>query len=223
MPKIKIAIADDEFPIRRSISVLISEEKDMEIVIEAENGTYLIEQLTTIKPDIILMDIEMPEMNGVKATEKINELYPDIKIIILSLYDREEYIIDMNIRGAKSYLSKELLFRYEGKEQGRQEFLTAIRAVHNGGVYMTAKAAKIVQQNLSIESPCPDLTDEQIELLKGICDGQTSKQIGDTICKSPRTVEKHRLKIYKDFGVRNAVQLAAKLPKSLLRKLGVIN
>lgn len=124
MTKIKLAIADDSEKFRKAIIRLIHFEHDLEVILEAENGVDLITQLETGSPDVILMDIRMPVMDGIVATDKIKQLYPHLKIIAYSQYDQEENIIKMNIHGVKSFI---------GKEDEPEELLKAIRIVHDGG------------------------------------------------------------------------------------------
>ena len=202
MTKIKLAIADDHEKFRRAIIRTIHLENDLEVIIEAENGIDLLKRLETKLPDIILMDIRMPIMNGIEATDQIKELYPHQKIIAYSQYDLEENIIQMNIHGVKSFI---------GKEDEPEELFKAIRIVYNGGVYMTSHSAQIVQNYLkksSIMQKCPyELTELDRKLLKGICDGLTSTELAEIIYKSPRTVEKYMSDLYRKFNVRNKVHL----------------
>ncbi|MCX8490187.1 MAG: response regulator transcription factor, partial [Cyclobacteriaceae bacterium] len=121
MSKIKIAIADDNKQFRNTIKALFKTERDLEIVLEADNGVQLLDQLKTEQPEIILMDIRMPKMNGIEASKKVLELYPKIKIITYSQYDYESNIVQMYIVGVKSFI---------GKEDRPEELLKAIRTVY---------------------------------------------------------------------------------------------
>lgn len=121
MTKINLAIADDCEQFRKAIIRLIHLENDLEVSFEAENGLHLLEELKNKTPDVILMDISMPVMNGIEATDKIKELYPDLKIIAYSQYDIEANISQMYIHGVESFI---------GKEDDPQELFKAIRIVH---------------------------------------------------------------------------------------------
>ena len=201
MNKIKLAIADDFEKTRNSIVWAMKTEPDIEIVLQAENGEHLLEQLKTIVPDIILMDIRMPKMDGIEATGRVKELYPNIKIITYSQYDYEANIVAMYSKGVKSFI---------GKEDRPEELLKAIRTVYSGGAYMTDMAREIVEKNLSKLATKPLLfTLTQIEslLLKLLADGDSSTEIGSKLNKSPRTIEKHRDDLYKKFGVKSKEQL----------------
>ena len=143
MSKIKIAIVDDNKQFRRAIRVLFKTELDLEIIVEADNGVHLLEQLKTDQPDIILMDIRMPRMNGIEASRKVRELYPKIKIITFSQYDCEANIVEMFIIGVKSFI---------GKDDSPDELLRAIRTVSTSGSYMTDLATEIIQRKLAYKA-----------------------------------------------------------------------
>lgn len=169
-------------------------------MLQAENGVQLLELLKTVTPDIILLDIRMPKMDGFEASEKVRKLYPSIKIIAFSQYDFESNIIEMNIRGVKSFI---------GKDDNPNELLRAIRIVYDGGVFMTDRSSEIVQRYLS-KSPTlklPYLNDFEKFLLKSICKGQSSSEIGRILNRSHRIIEEHRENLYKKFGVRSKEEL----------------
>ena len=199
--KIRIAIVDDCAKYRYAIKRLLHLEEDFNVTLQTGNGFELLHQLLTITPDVILMDIRMPEMDGMVAAEKVRELYPGLKIIAHSQYDSESNIVEMNMRGVKSYI---------GKEDKHEELFKAIRIVHHGGVYMTDMAAAIVQKHLSNNNrkSCPVSVNEvERKFLKYLCDGLSSTAISDIICRSPRTVEKYREALYKKFEVNSKEQL----------------
>ena len=208
MKKIKLAIAEDNEKFRNAIMRLIHLENDLQVVLQAENGKGLLEQLKTITPDIILMDIRMPEMDGIEASIRVKELYPNIKIIAFSQYDQEANIVEMNIHGVKSFI---------GKEDDPEELFKAIRIVNDGGVYMTDRSAKIVQSYLSkIVAPQKyklKITEQEKILIKDVASGLSSKQIGQKIGKSHRTVDDMREKLYQKYGVANKEQFIVRVTK----------
>lgn len=213
MTKIKLAIVDDSIKFRKAIIRHINLEHDLEVLVEAENGIDLLEKLKAGTPDVVLMDIRMPIMDGVETTTRVREVYPKLKIIAYSQYDQEENIIKMNICGVRSFI---------GKEDGPEELLKAIRVVYAGGVYMTDKAALIIQAHLGVdynrgdqkqfESP---IQEEDFQILKMILDGLTSKEIGEKLCRSHRTIEDVRDKLYRKYNVANKQQLVRLLAKWL--------
>jgi DNA-binding NarL/FixJ family response regulator len=208
---IKLGIVDDHNQFRKALKRLIHTEKDIEVILEADNGQDLIEKLQDVQPDIVLMDIRMPLMNGTEASLILREKYPAIKIIAFSQYDQEENIIEMNIHGVKSFI---------GKEDHYEELFKAIRIVHSGGVYMTDRSASIIQKYLSrnvnaehSRVSLPEISESERKLVKDIVKGLSSTEIAKTIGKSPRTVEDMREKIYRKFNVENKEQLIAHVSK----------
>jgi DNA-binding NarL/FixJ family response regulator len=207
MTKIKLAIADDCEQFRKAIIKLIHLENDLEVFFEAENGLHLLEELKNKAPDVILIDISMPVMNGIEATNRIKEVYPNLKIIAYSQYDIEANICQMYIHGVESFI---------GKEDDPEELFKAIRIVHNGGVYLTEKASKIIRYSLELTKklePNVSLTELDKTMIDLILDGLTSKQIGEAINKSHRTVEDIRERLYNKLNVKNKEQLIAAVSK----------
>lgn len=196
MRKIKLAIVDNNQKYRAVIKGAIQLENDMEVILESENGRDLLKNLEFVTPDVILLDILMPEMDGIQAAAIIKHSFPKLKIIALSQY-HESHIIEMNIRGAKGFI---------GKDDHLTELLKAIRIVNDGGIYLTEYSAYIIQRHLrrvrrDFESSI-ELNEREEFLLKAICEGLSSTQIGRAIHKSPRTIEEYREKLYKKFNVR---------------------
>ena len=201
MTKIKLALVDDNESFRKALKRLLHLEPDFEVIAEAKDGMELLQKLELHNPDIIVMDIRMPIMDGIESTGKIREIYPHLKVIAYSQYDIEENIIKMNIQGVKSFI---------GKEDDPQELFQALRVVHRGNVYMTSRAAQIIQKHLrsSFKEKCPfQLTDMERILLNGINNGMSSTQLGEMICKSPRTVEKYVADMYRKFNITSKVEL----------------
>ena len=196
MSKIKIALVDDNKQFRNSIKILFKTERDLEIIFEADNGVELLEQLKTEQPEIILMDIRMPKMNGIEASKKVIELYPKIMIITYSQYDYESNIVQMYIVGVKSFI---------GKDERPEELLKAIRTVYTSGSYMTDMATEIIKRNLPYkakESNNIHLLDEhEKDFIKMIIKGLSSVEIATKINKSPRTVEDMRKRLYSKFNI----------------------
>ncbi|UXE67778.1 MAG: response regulator transcription factor [Chryseotalea sp. WA131a] len=205
MNKIRIAIVDDKQMFRKSVVKVIEAEHDFEIVLEAENGVQLLDLLLDSKPEVILMDIRMPKMDGIETSIRVQKLYPQIKIIAFSQYDYEANIIEMYARGVKSFI---------GKDARLDELFNAIRIVYNGGSYLTELASEIIQKHL-IVSLLPkstvkhSLSDFEMTILKGVCNGDSSVEIGKILNKSPRTIEDHRANLCKKFEVANKEQLIA--------------
>lgn len=205
MTRIKIAIVDDNKQFRNAIKTLFKTERDLEITLEADNGVHLLEQLKKVQPEIILMDIRMPKMNGIEASKKVIELYPKIKIITFSQYDFESNIVQMYIMGVKSFI---------GKDDRPEELLKAIRTVYTSGSYMTDMATGIIKRNLAYKAKESNnihlLENEpEKELVKMIIKGLSSGEIATKINKSSRTVDKMRERLYHKFNINCKEQLIA--------------
>jgi two-component system, NarL family, response regulator NreC len=200
MPKIKVAIADDHEQFRNAIKMALAIEPAIEVILEAKNGKELIDQLPTHQPDIILMDIQMPVMDGIEATKAVMATYPHLKIIALSLFDNELNIVKMNALGVKSFIAKE----------DALVLPKAINIVYEGGVYLPNEVAAKLQTYLSatVAKTLPvDFTDAELTLIRMIVQGKTSRQIGDKIYKSHRTVEDMREKLYLKLQITTKQQL----------------
>jgi DNA-binding NarL/FixJ family response regulator len=189
--KIKIILADDEILFRKGISFLLEREKNLEVIFEASNGDELISflQLNNNHPDIIMMDLKMPVINGVEATKIIRKEFPEIKIIALSSYDSKSFVANMIDVGAVSYVIKNAT---------PQDLLTTINEVALKGFYYTDAVLKVIKEdvltNKKVKSNFENnfLSKREIEVLKLICLQKSSVEIAEQLFISPRTVEGHR-------------------------------
>jgi two-component system response regulator DegU len=206
MNKIRLAIVDDQEMARKATIRLLSLEKDLEVILEAEHGIDLLQKLPKSNPDIILMDIQMPKMNGIEATEKVLAQYPNIKIIALTQFDNEQNIIEMYSRGVKSFFSK-------GHDPS--ELVKAIRVIQSGGVYVTDKAFKILRICLSTYSAAkPEkyatsiddrlgiLSNTELIVLWHTSNRKSIKQIANDLCLSPNTINNHHAHIRKKLQLK---------------------
>jgi two-component system response regulator DegU len=207
MTKIKIAIVDDHEKFRKAITRLLHIETDLEVIFEAENGIDLLRQLEKISPDIILMDIRMPLMNGIETTKEIVRLYPTQKIFAFSQYDNEQNIVEMFIQGTKSFI---------GKSNDPEELFNAIRIVYQGGHYMTEESIKIISQHLSLASKKDDgtkevkkLTRTELTVLYHVAHGYSLKEIACKLFISLNTVNNHQYNIRKKLKLSGRMSLKA--------------
>jgi DNA-binding NarL/FixJ family response regulator len=206
MHKIKIGIVEDHDITRKLLIKLLSLEKDFEISLEAENGVDLLSKIEEEIPDIIIMDIFMPKMNGIEASQKVLERYPLVKIIVNTQYDFEFSSIEMYAYGVKSYIKK---------TENIKELVVAIRSVYNYGVYVNEGSLKVIQRYLNSKSPKVliqkltqhDLLEHEIQILSFICKGLSSTDIGKIMYKSHRTVEKYREDLYRKLNVNSKKEL----------------
>ena len=188
---IKIALVDDEVLFRKGISFLLQREDNIDIVFEASNGEELLSQLNDneIKPDIIIMDLKMPVLNGVEATKIIRKSFPEIKIIALTSYDTKSFVANMIQVGAVAYLiknttPKDLIYTINQ---------VAIKGFHyNENVLRTIKETTVSTKNSKGNLETGFLSPREIEILQLICQQKTTSEIAEHLYLSPRTVEGHR-------------------------------
>lgn len=201
---IKIVLADDHEIFRNGVKELISKENDMQVIGEATNGKEAIQMVLELSPDIIIMDIRMPGLNGIEASEQLLKQNAKLKIIIFSLYDNEDYVIKALQFGATGYLLK---------DTSNKIFVDAIHAVNKGDFYYIGEVSDIViryfKQNQPTEiesSPAllkTQLSKREKEILDLIASGKNSKETADTLGVSVRTVDAHRLNILRKFSANN--------------------
>lgn len=188
---IKIILVDDEVLFRKGISFLLEREKNINVIFEASNGKELISFLNENKnhPDIVMIDLKMPLLNGVEATKIIRTDFPDIKIIALTSYDSKAFIGNMIDLGVVSYLVKNAT---------PQELLTTIKEVASKGFYYNDYVMQVIQENALLTKKTKSrfdnnfLTNRELEVLQHICSQKNTVEIGELLFISPRTVEGHR-------------------------------
>lgn len=188
---VKIALVDDEVLFRKGIAFLLQREENIEIIFEASNGEELLACLeeNEIKPDIIVMDLKMPVLNGVEATKIIRKSYPDIKIIALTSYDTKSFIANMIQVGAVAYLIKNTT---------PKDLIHTINEVAKKGFYYNENVLKIIQETIvssktsKVNLETSFLSPREIEILQLICQQKTTTEIAEHLFLSPRTVEGHR-------------------------------
>jgi len=201
---IKVAIADDHHLFRTGVKTSLSSRKDIQMVAEAENGMQLLNLLRHIKPDVILLDIQMPIMDGLTTLPEIKKLYPDMKVIMLSMHNDHSMITKMMEIGANSYLTK---------ESDSETIYQAIRTCHEEEFYFNDLTNKALLNGLRTKmaphSTVPEvqLTEKEITILKLMCEEKSTKEIADMVDLSPRTVEAIRDKLKSKTGVKSMAGL----------------
>jgi DNA-binding NarL/FixJ family response regulator len=208
MPKHRILIADDHSMVRDGVKNLINQNKDLVVIGEASSGTQTLELFESLKPDLLIMDISMPDMNGMEVSKNILAKNPTASIVILSMYDDEDYISRCLEYGVKGYVIK--------NESG-SELDYAIRSVLSGKNYFSRQAQDVIfkkySQNVTRKKQREDqikLTKREVEIIKLIAEGLTSQEMANKLFISPRTVETHRANLMKKIGVKNAIELVKK-------------
>lgn len=200
MSKIRILIADDHDLVREGLSARLAMSDNVEICGEAASGAEVIIKSKELKPDIIFLDISMPEMTGLEAAKRVLETSPNSKILFLSIYDNPEYVHEALRIGAKGYMLKDV---------NREEMTIAINAIYNGGTYLGAKvAAAFSTSGSSNEVECAyNLTTREKQILSKIAQGEANREIADSLKISVRTVESHRMSVREKTGGGNAADL----------------
>lgn len=205
MNKIKLLLADDHAVVRSGLRMLLDAQTDMTIIGEAETGHEAVRLTKELQPDVVLMDIKMPDMNGIEATEQIMESCPDIPVLALTMYEDDQYFFEMLKAGASGYIPK---------RAAPDDLVAAIRIVHQGDVFLYPPlATRLVQEFLrrieDEDDPViyDDLTPREREVLVLIADGQTNAEIADELVISIKTVDRHRENIMRKLNLHNRIDL----------------
>ncbi len=214
--KYRIMIVEDHTLLREGLSTMIASDPQIEIVGGADNGLDAVRQAVALKPDLILMDINMPVMNGTEALIDIKKRDPSIKIMMLTAHKAEEYIRDCLQSGADGYVLK---------HSTRDELMSAIHIVLNGRTYLSQVVSEQIVSgykgtaNPRAQSTWQSLSTREREVLKLVAEGNTNKMISSLICVSIKTVEKHRSNLMKKLNMHNSAALTAfAIEKGLLAK-----
>ncbi len=207
--KIRIAVTDDHALFRRGIVSLLSHNDDFEVVLEASNGQELIDNIPQSLPNVVLMDLNMPVLDGIRATEKIKIQFPKVKIIVISMHDEDKFVSHLMSIGANGYLLK---------DAHPDEVENAIYTVFNEDYYYGPFLVKVMHNRLinkpEKKNPTPlslqaGISERELEVLEHICQGITTQNIADMLCLSARTVEGHRNRIMEKTGTKNVAGLVA--------------
>jgi len=202
MQKIKILLVDDHAIMRDGIKALLSIHEDLEVVGEASEGREALELAKTLDPDVVVMDISMPGMDGLEVTHRLTRRNPKTKVIILTQHDNREYILSTIKVGAAGYIPKKAL---------GSDLVAAIRAVRSGDSFLYPSAARTLIDDYRKQAEQPDiyesLTEREREILKLIAEGRTSREIAEALFISQKTVQGHRTKIMEKLDLRNRTEL----------------
>ncbi len=205
MDTIKVILVDDHKIFRDGFRLLLQSFSYVEVVDEASNGLELLKVLETKVPDIIFMDINMPKLDGVEASKRSLQAYPELKIIALTTFLDDDYLEQMLMAGVEGYMLK---------SADLEEFEKAILKVYSGGNYFSDEIVSLLSDRLSIlrkrkvkQQELPELTDREKEVLELICKGFGNKQIAEQTFLSPKTIEKHKSSLFQKTGTYNTVNL----------------
>lgn len=198
---IDILICDDHQIFRDGIKATLGGEPSVHVLGEAESGKQCLELLQTLDPRVILMDINMPEMDGIECLRQVKEHYPDIKVIALTQFDEKRFVKQMLKYGADGYILKSTT---------KRELLRALNEVLKGRQYFSSDASDIVQGTEGEKEPnrlFPHLSDREKEIIRLLCHEKSTKQIADELSISFHTVESHRANVFRKVGVQNLAGL----------------
>ena len=215
MEAIKVLIVDDHTVVRDGLTAMLGRESDFHVVGEAANGVQAVERSRQLKPDVILMDLRMPELDGVQAMRQIREDDPTVKFLVLTTYDSDEYIFDAIEAGAKGYLLK---------DTSRQELFRALRAAsRDESLIEPAVAGKVLnrlaQLSRQATSDGETFSERELEVLQHLAKGSANKEIASTLSISKSTVKTHAANIFHKLEVNGRMEAVTKAMQKGIIKL----
>lgn len=203
MRPIRILLVEDHHLVREALRALLEEQGDFEVVGQAQDGSQALEMAEELAPDVVIMDITMPKLNGIEATIRLKEFDRPMRVIILSQYRREEYIAQALISGADGYMLK---------DSAANELPSAIKMVFEGNRYISEelsphKVDELLEHHLANRTPLERLTSREREVLQLVAEGNTNRQIAVHLGISIKTVEKHRSSLMEKMDIRDVAGL----------------
>jgi two-component system, NarL family, response regulator NreC len=200
----RILLADDHTMVRHGLKRSLQQERDMEVIAEAADGRTAVRMAKELAPDVVVMDISMPDLNGVEATRSIAEANPHVRVVALSMHATNKYIAEMFRAGARAYVLKDCEFG---------ELADAVRTVMSGKTYVSPAIANVVVDNYLRPGEGDQggafslLSRREREVLQLLAEGKSTKQIGAVLHISPKTVEAHRVRVMEKLDIDNVAQL----------------
>ena len=203
MPKpIRVLVVDDHAIVREGICSLLARRKDIEVVGEAADGKRAIDAVVQFDPDVVLMDIQMPVLNGLDATREIHKRFPSTRILVLTQHESKEYVVPLLRAGAVGYITK---------TARASEVIGAIRAVYDEGAYLPPRITQAVVTAVAESADFGDepmiLTEREVQVLRLVAEGLSSREIAERLSISAKTVDTHRANIMEKVGAHNVAEL----------------
>ena len=203
--KIRLMLADDHVVVRSGLRMLLQARSDIEIVGEAEDGREAIEKVKVLRPNVILMDVQMPDINGIQATKRIKEVSPETAVLALTMHEDDHYFFEMLHAGASGYVPK---------RAAPDELVNAIRTVSEGGVFLYPSLQKRLVKDYLQRAESgdhlmvqDDLTPRELEVLTLIAEGLTNPEIAEELVISVKTVDRHRENIMRKLNLHSRIDL----------------
>lgn len=203
--KTRLLLVDDHAVVRSGLRMLLENENDVEILGEAGTAAEALASAASLKPDVVLMDIGLPDKSGIEATRAIKAQFPEIAIVALTIHEDEEYFFKMLDAGASGYVPK---------RAAPEELLRAIRAAAHGEVYLYPSMAKLLVRDYLVSEPMDkghsaskDLTGREQEVLTHLAEGESNEEIGEALVISPKTVARHRENIMRKLNLHSRAEL----------------
>lgn len=201
--KIKILLADDHSIVRAGLRRLVEESDTMEVIAEASDGTEAIQQAHKNLPDVAVIDISMPGMDGLEVISQLHVCYPKLPVLVLTMYEEEQYIVRAFEAGAMGYITK---------KSAPEQLVNAIRKVHSGSRYLTEEAAELLALRVARgekgKSVLDSLSTRELQVLRRLAMGHTNREIADAYHISVKTVDTYRFRLLKKLNLRNNADLS---------------
>jgi DNA-binding NarL/FixJ family response regulator len=203
MSRLRILLADDHTIVRQGLVSILKAVEDFEVVAEAADGNEAVDKALQTRPDVVVLDVTMPRLNGLEAARRIRKALPDSRILVLTMHDDQEYVLKMVRAGASGYLVK---------DGAASELVTAIRALRAGQGYFGPQASRALAEDYhgnraAAEDPYSQLTDREREVFQLLVEGRTNAQVADILCISAKTVDNHRTRLMEKLGLHSTVEL----------------
>jgi DNA-binding NarL/FixJ family response regulator len=200
---IRILLADDHFIVRSGLRRIVEDAGDMEVVAEAADGREAIEQTHLARPDVAVIDISMPGLDGLEVISQLRHFYPRLPLLILTMHEEEQYVVRAIAAGANGYITK---------RSAPEQLVKAIRKVYAGGRYLSDAAAESLAQHMAggprSRSPLDSLSNREIQVLRHLALGHTVREIAQAYHLSTNTVHTYRLRLLKKLNLRNNAELS---------------
>ena len=205
MARIRLLLVDDHEVVRRGLRMLLENEVDLDIVGEADSGRQALDMVESLKPDVVIMDITLPDISGIDATRRIKEVYTNVAVVALTIHEDQQYFFEMLQVGASGYVPK---------RAAPDDLITAIRAAHRGEMYIYPSLAKLLVGDFLSRSgengakeAMNGLTPREGEVLSHLADGKTNDEIADILGISVHTVARHRENLMGKLGLHSRSEL----------------